>query len=235
LGNIDEQWAIRIPERVSFEEAAFVSVGVIAIQGVRKLRIELGESALNLGLGLIGQLALQFASINGAMPAIGVDLVESRLQMAKACGADLAINSSNERWQDQLHAITDGKGADVVIESTGFPNAIVTAFEAVKKYGRVVLLGSTRGDSTVNFYKYVHKKAITVIGAHAQSNPIYESRPGFWTWQEDAACFMRLLENHRIRLQPLISHRVEWQAAEQVYDQILSWNDDMVGNVMNWQ
>ena len=235
VGNIDERWAVRIPDSVSFEEAAFVTIGVISMQGVRKLRIELGESALSLGLGLVGQLALQFASINGALPAIGMDLVESRLQMAKDCGAEAVIHAMDEHWQDALYDVTDGKGADVVIESTGFPDAITTAFESVKKYGRVVLLGSTRGESTVNFYKHVHKKAITVIGAHAQAIPEYESRPGFWTWQDDAACFMRLLERRRIHLQPLITHRVRWQQAEEVYEQVLSWNSSMVGIVMNWQ
>ncbi|MDF2722539.1 MAG: gatD 2 [Paenibacillus sp.] len=235
LGNIDEQRAVRVPAAVSFEEAAFLTMGVIAMQGVRKLRIELGESAMILGLGLIGQLALQFAAMNGAQPAIGVDRAESRLLMAKASGASSVINSSEEQWQDMLKASTQGVGPHVVIESTGFPEAIETAFDAVRKYGRVVLLGSTRGESSINFYQYVHKKAITIIGAHAPANPKFESHPGYWTWHDNADCYMRLMESKRIQLDPLITHRVTWNQAEQIYEQILSWNSHVMGVVMNWQ
>jgi len=235
LGNIREQRVACIPDSVSYEQAAFLHMGIISLQGVRKLRIELGESAMILGLGQVGQLALQFAMLNGSLPCIGIDRNESKLKMAKENGADIVFNSSEDGWKENIEAITKGLGPDVVIECTGNPEAIELALNSVKKYGRVVLLGSTRGESSINFYKYVHRKAITIIGAHVLANPHLESRPGYWTWKDDADYFMKLLENKRIHLDSLITNRVTWEKAEEVYEQILSWNSSLVGIVIKWQ
>jgi L-iditol 2-dehydrogenase len=234
-GNIKENMVVKIVEGVSFEEAAFLSLGVIAMQGVRKARIEMGDKVMVLGMGLIGQLAIQLARINGSLPAIGADLAENRLQLAKECGADALIHSSEDDWKEQLLKETDGKGPSVVIESTGFPEAISTALEAVGRFGRVVLLGSTRGDGTVDFYRDVHKKGVTVIGAHIHANAQLESRPGFWTWQDDADCFMKLLQNNRIALKPLITERFRWEQITDAYERILKWNKETMGTVIQWQ
>jgi NADPH:quinone reductase-like Zn-dependent oxidoreductase len=83
VGNIIQDRVTHIPDGVSFEDAAFIALGVISLQGIRKARIELGESVMVLGLGPIGQLALQYASISGALPAIGVDRRRSVLGWGK--------------------------------------------------------------------------------------------------------------------------------------------------------
>ena len=120
IGNIAEEWAVRIPDEVTFEQAAFMPLGEIALQGVRKARIELGEKVAVLGLGLIGQLALQFASLSGASPAVGIDRVEKRMNIALDCGAEQVINSGSDDWLEAL-----GSKPPVVIESTGSADAMV--------------------------------------------------------------------------------------------------------------
>lgn len=230
IGNMDESAFVKIPEGVSFEEAAFLSLAQIAMQGVRKARIELGEKAMVIGLGIIGQLALQFARQSGALPVIGVDRIESRLKLALECGADEVINASRENWMG-----ADEEKPQVVIESTGAADAVATAFQAAHTFGRVSLLGSTRGESTVNFYKDVHCKAITILGAHAYFGiPQHESRPGYWNRYDDAGCFMGLLKQKRICLNPLITNRIKWENAVEAYNKILACNSSMIGTVINW-
>jgi threonine dehydrogenase-like Zn-dependent dehydrogenase len=229
VGNVATQWAVRVPDSIPFEKAAFLTIGQIALQGVRKMRIELGESALVLGLGIIGQMALQCCRLSGAMPSVGVDTVEARMRAALACGADRVLSSRQDGWMKEAGE------PRVVIESTGVPDAVSLAFQAAGRFARVSLLASTRGESTVNFYRDVHRKGITVIGAHASLTvPSGESRPGFWTWRDDAECFMRLVEGAKVRLDPLISLVVDWRQAEELYGRILAGDPDLIGTVLRW-
>jgi len=124
----------------------------------------------------------------------------------------------------------------VVIEATGNPEAVGVAFKAVAPLGRVALLGSTRGESTVNFYTDVHVKGITVVGAHAfHSIPKYESKAGYWTWHDDAKCFMKFLENRKILIKPLVTHKVRWVEVIDTYSRMLEGDPDMLGILINWQ
>jgi 2-desacetyl-2-hydroxyethyl bacteriochlorophyllide A dehydrogenase len=229
-GNTREDRVVAIPDNVSYEEASFCTVGSVALQGVRKAHIEIGEHAMVLGLGLIGGLAAQLCAVNGAFPVIGVDRSEVRLKKADACGVDLTIDSSQPGWQDILLKNTEGKGPQIVIEATGAAEAIPDALKSARMFGRVVLLASTRGESQVNFHYDVHSKAISIIGAQMRHDPHH----GYWTWLQDAACFMELLSRRKINLQPLITERIPWTKAEETYQQMLAWNSNMIGTVINW-
>jgi L-iditol 2-dehydrogenase len=233
VGNVDRKWAKIIPEGISFEEASFLPIAVTSMQAVRKARIEIGESVMVLGLGLIGQFALQFAKINGAMPLIAVDRAENRMQIAITSGADNAINTNDANWRDLLRE-TCGADPRVVIESTGFPDAVGTALQSVGQYGRVILLGSTRGESTVNFYQDIHCKGATVIGAHLGANPKFESQPGSWTWKENTECFMKFLQAGRLQVKQLISETIQMEQIVDTYKNILTWNTGLMGSVIKW-
>ncbi len=235
LGNAWEPQVIPVAEGVPFDKAVFMPLGVVALQGVRKARIEVGEGVLVQGLGIIGQLALQYSQLNGGLPVVGLDRVENRLQIASKCGADAVFNGADKKWKDKLMEMTGGEGPQVLIESTGVPEAVADAFQTVRKFGRVVMLGSTRGDSTINFYRDVHKKALTIYGAHISANASSESRPGYWTWLDDAACFMRTLKAGKLKIDPLTTEKISWKKAEETYRSMLKGNTDMVGTVINWE
>lgn len=231
MGNVSEDKAVRIPEGVSFEDAAFHPLGQIALQGVRKARIELGEEVMVIGLGIIGQLALQLASLNGAIRLIGVDRIDGRMKIALECGAGEVFNSSEPGWMDKIK-----DKPQIVIESTGSSDAIISALQAASLAGRIILLGSARGDSTVNFNVDVHRKVTSIIGAHAFAGaPKYESRPGQWTWKSDSECIMKLLQKRKIRLEPLVTNKVNWQNVEETYKEIIQWNTDMIGTIIQWK
>lgn len=219
----------------SAEEAVFFNLSAIALQGIRKARIELGEPTLVLGQGLIGLLALQLSKLSGAVPVIAADLTDSRLEFAKNVGADYTLNPEDADFTEQLTSATKGKGPTVVIEATGHPAAINTALDAAGWGARVVLLASTRGETpSVNFYRDVHKKGLILYGAHNSIRPRQESSPNFWTSEDDARLMLSLIAQKRFIVAPLISHRLPGHEAPKAYQLLMEWNPELLGVVLQW-
>ena len=220
---------------VPAEEAVFFNLGAIALQGIRKARIELGETALILGQGLIGLLALQLAKLSGALPVIAADLTDSRLEISKSVGADCTLNPEDTNFSEQLGDVTKGDGPAVVIEATGHPDAISTALDVAGRDARVVLLASTRGETPkVNFYRDVHKKGLILYGAHNSIRPRQESSPNFWTLKDDSLLLLTLIAGKRFNVVPLISHRVPGEEAPKAYQLLMAWNPGLLGVVLQW-
>ena len=217
------------------EEAVFFNLGAIALQGVRKARIELGEATLVLGQGLIGLLALQLSRLSGALPLIAADLTDSRLEISKNMGADYTFNPEDADFSEQLGDATKGDGPAVVIEATGHPDAISTALGVAGRDARVVLLASTRGETrSVNFYRDVHKKGVMLYGAHNSIRPRQESSPNFWTLKDDSLLLLSLIAQQRFDVVPLISHRVRGEDAPEAYQLLMEWNPNLLGVVLQW-
>jgi 2-desacetyl-2-hydroxyethyl bacteriochlorophyllide A dehydrogenase len=220
---------------VPAEEVVFYNLSAIALQGVRKARIELGESTLVIGQGLIGLLALQLSKLSGAVPVIAADLTDSRLELSKEIGADYTFNPEDNDFSDQLAAATMKKGPTVVIEATGHPDAITTALHAAGWGARLVLLASTRGETPhVNFYRDVHKKGLILYGAHNSIRPRQESSPNFWTSEDDSRLMITLISQKRFNVTPLISHRFSGQDAPKAYQLLMEWNPGLLGVVLQW-
>lgn len=232
--NAESKNLVHIPESISFEQAAFVRIGVISMQAVRKARLELGEGALILGLGLIGQMAAQIAKASGASPVIGLDLVEGKRALAKRLACTQAFDSGDEELEEKLRAQNGGKLPQVVVESTGFPQPIEQAVCLTEKYGRVIILGSTRGSTEINFYRDVHKKGIQIIGAHISCNPADVSYPGYWTFRDNAECFLRLVAEGRIRVDELVSQRESYRNFQDIYKNVLNSRPDYITSLILW-
>jgi 2-desacetyl-2-hydroxyethyl bacteriochlorophyllide A dehydrogenase len=231
----EEGEAEKIPENVSLEEASFSTLATIAMQGVRKAGIELGESVLVLGQGLVGNLALQLSKLSGGMPVIGVDMYDYRLDVAKKCGADEALNPTKVDLKDAVMKITERKGADVVIEATGNPNVISLALDLARPRGRVILLGSPRGISTVNFYSLVHVKGVIVIGAHNNVRPIYESSRRFWTYRDEVRLVLNLLGKKLLKVKDLVTERLRFEEAAEAYNKLINAKENILGIILKWK
>ena len=132
----------RIPDGVSFEEAAFGTLGAIALQGVRRAEIGLGDRVAVLGLGLLGQITVQMLRAAGAV-AIGVDVRADRVERAPALGLDHGFTIAERDFVAGVLERTDGRGADAVIVTAagGDAGLLNKAFEATRRKGRVVLVG----------------------------------------------------------------------------------------------
>ena len=220
---------------VPAEEAVFFNLGAIALQGVRKARIELGEATLVLGQGLVGLLAMQLSKLSGALPIIAADLTDSRLKISKSVGADRTLNPEDANFVEQLGSVTKSNGPTVVIEAIGHPDAISTALDVAGWGARVVLLASTRGETpNVNFYRDVHKKGLILYGAHNSIRPRQESSPNFWTLEADSLLLLSLIAQKRLNVVPLISHRVPGEEAPKAYQLLMEWNPGLIGVVLQW-
>ncbi|MEP7271868.1 MAG: zinc-binding alcohol dehydrogenase, partial [Acidobacteriota bacterium] len=110
---VPKNLAVRIPDGVTFDEAAFVTLGAIALQGIRTAEAKLGETAAVIGLGLLGQITIQMLKAAGCR-VIGIDLDISKVELARSLGADLAI-ARNDSVEAAVLELTDGFGADSVI------------------------------------------------------------------------------------------------------------------------
>lgn len=209
--------------------ASFFNLVSIALQGVRKARIEIGESVAVIGSGLIGLLAAQLAQLNGGLPVTVIDRDDGRLSYSRALG----LNAVVARRETGDMALAP---PNVVIEATGHPDAVNSALALAAPHARVVLLGSTRGvTGEVNFYRDVHRKGLHVIGAHDIVRPQRESYPGYWTQADDREVALRLLAAGRIRVDPLITHRFAWHEAASAYDLLRSWDTSSLGIILDWR
>lgn len=231
---VEEENVLKIPNNLSFDEAVFYGLGYMALQGVRKADIELGDSVVILGQGLIGQMALQFAKLSGGIPTIAVDLLDNRLGIALKNGADYAFNPSKIDVENAVSDITN-VGASVVIEATGSPKAIAIALKLACRRGRVVLLGSTRGESTVNFYQDVHRKGVVIVGAHNDIRPRHESVHGYWTTKDDVAVILMLLSKGLLKVRDLISLKLSFKEAFNAYKTIIERKEDILGVILDWK
>ncbi len=232
---------VHVPAHVSSEDATFFNLATIALQGVRKARIELGEAVVVFGGGLIGLLAMTLARLSGAAPVITVDLHQSRRDFACEYGADKALDPRDDAFASYVREIVghmETKGHDapqVVIEATGFPEVIQEAFQVAGSMARVVLLGSSRGVTPkVDFYRDVHKKGLTLLGAHASTVPTHESSAGMWTWRDNVETALRLIEHGRLDVAPLVTDRLPAHKAPEIFGRIAEWDPAVLGAVLRW-
>ena len=124
----------------------------------------------------------------------------------------------------------------VVIEATGHPPVVNTAFQLAAWRGRVVLLASTRGETErVNFYRDVHGKGLTVLGAHNSVRPRHDSSPNFWTLRDDWELSLQLIAHGRVVVAPLITHRMPGIQATEAYQLLMDWDPNLLGVVLNWE
>jgi 2-desacetyl-2-hydroxyethyl bacteriochlorophyllide A dehydrogenase len=233
--NLPVERLVKVPPELPHDRAVFFNLLSIALQGVRKAGIELGSSVGIVGQGLVGLLALQLARQSGAYPLVAADLVDSRLALARAGGADQTINPGQEDLSACIGRLTSGDGLDVVIECTGQPGPIVEAFPLVATRGRLVLLGSPRGSSPeVNFYPHIHARGITIVGAHADMRPQHDRTRHFWTWRQDCNLVLQLLAAGRLQVDPMISEVFPWRQAAAAYARLEGPASAQLGLLLDW-
>ncbi|MBU0608152.1 MAG: zinc-binding alcohol dehydrogenase [Armatimonadetes bacterium] len=223
-------------DRVESLDASFVPIAAMGLQGVRKVRLELGESAMVIGLGLLGMFATQAARIDGAIPVIVSDFDARRREVALALGADYAFSPDEPDLAEKIKELTYGRGPDVVVEVTGAAVALQQALTYVAWEGRVSLLGCTRiPDANIDFYQYVHKRGVSLIGAHTMVRPQVESRPGYWTARDDYRVLLAFLAAGRLQVRPIISEIVSPERAPAIYARLAEDPHPPLGIVFDWQ
>lgn len=139
---LPERILYRLPETLTFEQAALVEAVSIAVHAVRRSELKRGETAVVVGTGMIGLLVLQVLKHYGASRIVAVDQSASRLQLARELGADTTIVAGDENILDEFLAANEGKGFDHAFEVVGITPTVQTAIHAVRRGGTVTLVGN---------------------------------------------------------------------------------------------
>ncbi|HJZ39608.1 MAG TPA: galactitol-1-phosphate 5-dehydrogenase [Bacteroidales bacterium] len=132
----------RIPDNVTFEQAAMVEPVAVALHAVNLSQLKLGESCVIIGAGTIGGFIVQLLRLAGVMQLIVVDMNEANLERARKLGADIMFHPSDGKIIDRVRQVTHSRGADLAFEAVGNSSTVNMSIDLVRKGGRVVLVGN---------------------------------------------------------------------------------------------
>jgi predicted dehydrogenase/threonine dehydrogenase-like Zn-dependent dehydrogenase len=238
---------VPVPPSVAAEHAAFATVGAIAMQGVRRAEVQLGESACVIGLGLVGQLAVRLL-IAAGVRVVGLDVMDERCRLAEKAGAVLCSAPSEEGLaavEQALAEMTDGRGADhVLLAAGGSSNGPVeAAARLARDRARIVDIGKTGLDLPWNSY---YEKELDVRFSRSYGPGRYDDRyeldgidypAGYvrWTERRNLACFLDLIARQEVEVGSLVSGIFPVERATEVYHDLGSGALDAVGVLLEYQ
>ena len=233
---VPEEQVVKIEDdNISFETGAMSFISTFPMAAIRKTRLEIGESAIVMGLGILGMIAVKLLRAAGAVPIIAADPNPKRREIALQNGADFAFDPLCEGFAQEVKKVTGG-GVNVAIEVTGVGAGFNEALDCMAKFGRVALLGCTRNsDFTVDYYKKIHSPGITVIGAHTIARPDVESHPGWFTHRDDIKAVLKLCSGKRLCLENLIEETHSPEECPEVYNRLINDKDFPIVVQFNWR
>ncbi len=227
-----------MPEGLDFEKAACACVARYGMGAAIRAGLTLGRSVAILGLGVIGQFALRTFLAAGAHPVAGIDAVAMRRQAARAAGADLVIDPAAGEAREQLARQLQARGAEVVVDATGVPDAVPAAMALACDGGQVVVVGSPRGRARdVNFYDDLHRRYLEVTGAHGNMlfEPAHTRLAGAWDIDKAQAWLLAAFASGRFPLAGLVTHRIRPEEMASAYEGLLKKKEDYLGVVVRWR
>ena len=235
-----------VPKGVLPEHAAFSTVGAIAMHGVRRAEVQLGDTACVIGLGLVGQLVVRLLVASGVR-VTGLDVLEERCRAAEQAGADLCAPPTDEgidAVQQALGEISGGRGADhLFLAAGGSSNGPVeAAARLARDRAHVVDIGKTRLDLPWNAY---YDKELDVRFSRSYGPGRYDDRyeldgidypAGYvrWTERRNLECFLDLIARKEIEVETLISGRFPLDQASTVYADMASGSVNAVGVLLEY-
>ena len=207
---VPEIIAYKLPSGVGYEEGAVFEPFGVAVHAIERVTIEPGDVVLVMGAGPIGIFAQQIAKVSGASTVIAAELRQFRLDLAKKIGsADVYVNTEKEDILKRTMELTNGKGADVVIELAGAPITTVQGLQAVKKCGRVVLVGLSDKPVQIEPTSMIIYKEVTVYGS--------TGRAMFGTWDR----MVSLVASKKVTPSAVITDRLPLEKAEEAFQRVI--------------
>jgi predicted dehydrogenase/threonine dehydrogenase-like Zn-dependent dehydrogenase len=220
-----------IPDQVPFDTASTVTLGAIAMQGVRRAQPTMGETFAVVGLGALGQLTAQMLRANGCR-VIGLDLDQERIAVAQGLGMDAGVHPDDGSAVEQAARLTDGFGVDgVIITAASSSDAIVsTAFRMCRRKGRVVLVGDVGLNmKRADIYEKELDFFISTSYGPGRYDAAYEEKGvdypiGYVRWTENRNMqeYLRLIAEQKISVAPLISSTYPVASAPDAYQALQS-------------
>ncbi|MBI4744691.1 MAG: bi-domain-containing oxidoreductase [Actinobacteria bacterium] len=217
---------VKVPQSVSLKEAAFTTIGSIAIQGVRRAEVQFGERIVVFGLGLIGQIVCQILKVAGCN-VLGIDLLKEKVELAEKLGINKGVVFDDSLLLEEVEKFTKGIGADAVIicASTKDSGPVNQAMKMCRDKGRVVVIGAVGMDlEREDFYAKELDFLISRSYGPGRYDKNYEEKGidypiGYVRWTENRNMeeFISLIESEKINLKPLISKEYGVNEAPNAY------------------
>jgi 2-desacetyl-2-hydroxyethyl bacteriochlorophyllide A dehydrogenase len=181
-----------LPDSIDSRDAPLIQVLTTCLHAQRQIDIFPGEAVVVYGLGVTGQLHVQLAKARGANPVIGVTRSADKRALAETLGADFTIPGGDGALE-RVRELTDGRGADAVIETTGFLPSVASCVHMARSGGRLLLFGIiTAKEGALPFYDLYFKELALISARVAKS--------------EDYPAAIALVESGQVRLGPLVSN-----------------------------
>jgi predicted dehydrogenase/threonine dehydrogenase-like Zn-dependent dehydrogenase len=228
---VPQNLVVKIPDAVSSEDAAFTTLGAIAMQGVRQADVRIGEKVCVIGLGLLGQISCQLLRANGCS-VFGIDLSDTFVKIANEHSADMAMLRNDPNLINACNNFTNGRGFDAVILTAATPSndPIELAGDISRKKGKVIVVGMVQMNipRDPNYYrKEIDIKLSCSYGPGRYDVNYEENGMDYpyafvrWTEQRNMESFLDLIARGYINLKPLTTHLIDITDAEKAYDIIL--------------
>jgi len=193
--NVNHGGILKIPDSMSFEEAAMIEPLACCIRAWDKFSFQKGDSAAIFGVGATGMMHVMLSIVHEFDKIFCIDVNEFRLEFAKKFNITDAIKSSVPDIKQKILDQTDNRGVDVAIVATGSLQALSSAIDLVRKGGTVVMFGVPSKDAMINLnMSIIYSKEITMISSYAASD-------------SDTKAALELIQSSKIDVKKLITHR----------------------------
>ena len=241
---IPKNLVAKIPAGVSFEDAAYTTVGAIALQGVRQAEPDLGDIICVLGLGLIGLITIQILKANGCT-VIGADVDLKRVKLARKLGVDWSLLVDQESLTSRVNEVTGGHGTDatIITASTSSNQPVEIAAELTRRKGKVVAVGMIPLDIPRNAY-YLKELDLRLSMSYGPGryDPFYEERGNDypyayvrWTEQRNMLAVLNLMATGKLDVSSLTTHEFKFDRALNVYDDLLTGKENYIGILFQYR
>lgn len=226
---VPKNLTVRVPKNVSLKDASFVTLGAIAMQGIRQAGLKNGEKVAVIGLGLLGQLAVRMLKAYGH-PVIGFDINENQVRFAKENGMDEGVVLGSNNFMNVVDKFTNGYGADAVLiyASTKTDSPLKIAVQVSREKGRIVQIGNILTNIP---WRDFYTKELSYISSRSYGPGRYDrgyEEEGHdypyghvrWTEKRNMEEFLRLLNEKEISVENLVSDTFDIADAEKAYNQV---------------
>ena len=227
-------WLTPVPPDLDPAQATLGTLGSVALHIVERARVNLGESAVVFGHGLVGALVAQLVRRAGAGRVIVVEPDEPKRKLAERLGADRAVGPEIEMIRETLAELGFDKGSDLAIEVAGHPSVFPAAFDVLRVGGRLVGTSTFPDGLSVQLYPVLISKEITVIGAHQPKCPVQPVAYHPFSQVENRQLALSMMVDGSLKVAELITHRIPWREAPALYGE-LEGNHDVLGLVLDWR
>jgi len=204
-----------IPSHLTYEEAAITEPLACVLHGIEEANVGLGDTVAIIGAGPIGLLHLITAKKTGAGKIMITDTVDERLQIAKELGADETINAKHEDPIEKTRTLTDGYGADLVIEAIGLPATWEQALKMVRKGGTVLEFGGCPPGTEIRVStELLHYGEVTLLGT-------------FHTTPAHFKKALNLIASGAINVKPLVTRKMGLEEIERAFEILTTSKKDL--------